>query len=138
MPRNPGLEDAIPLGLTERPTDLCVMTRPCRTRRQDISVAILGGAFGSKWEPGRGVVVSGGFKGNQLRHKELAAGCNALLSIVMVFASASNRVFVSKKPVASARKRLGEVHNRVAGASKGLGRLHKRFASARKELASAF
>ena len=84
------------------------------------------------------VVVSGGFRGNPLRHKGLAVGCIALLSIKMVFAGASNRVFVSKKPVASASNWLGAVHNRVAVGSKGPGSLRKWFASARKELGSAF
>ena len=84
------------------------------------------------------VVVSGGYRGNELRHKGLAVGCIALLSIKMVFAGASNRVFVSKKPVASASNWLGAVHNRVAVGSKGPGSLRKWFASARKELGSAF
>ena len=84
------------------------------------------------------VIVSGGFRGNPLCHNAFAVGRIALLSIKMVFAGASNRVFVSKKPVASASNWLGAVHNRVAGASKGLGSLQKRFASGRKELGSAF
>ena len=91
-----------------------------------------------EWGVSDCAVVSGGFRGNKLCDKGFAVGRNALNSAVVLFASVRNAVFVSKKRVASGRKRLGEVHNRVASASKGFGSLHQRFVSARKELGSAF